>query len=32
MAVLLETNGDEQIVTERVYYDADSLITCGWAA
>jgi ketosteroid isomerase-like protein len=32
MAVLLETDEDQQIVAERVYYDADSLIACGWAA
>ena len=32
MAVLLETNEDRQIVAERVCYDADSLIACGWAA
>lgn len=32
MAVLLETDEGGRIVAERVYYDADSLIACGWAA
>lgn len=32
MAVLLETNEDRQVVAERVYYDADSLVACAWAA
>jgi hypothetical protein len=28
-AVVLETNADQKIVTERVYWDLDSLTDCG---
>lgn len=31
MAVLLETNENEELVGEGVYYDADSLVECAWA-
>jgi hypothetical protein len=30
VALLLEPS-DKGIVKERIYYDAESLITCGWA-
>jgi hypothetical protein len=29
MLVLLETS-NAGVVSERIYYNADSLITCGW--